>query len=152
MMKTLPLTVAVSLALGGCAPPGHHYGTWSLTDPGQAFALYPNELPGGGWQPVDSHGQPVVETGPTPAQQQQAWLNTPEGKLDAAARQARCIGLHAQTQIRWQQYQQLIGHPELLGPGSDMIDYGREVEGLSALWETAQSEEALHCVGVEATP
>lgn len=29
--------------LASCAPPGYHYGTWSITNPGQAFQLQPND-------------------------------------------------------------------------------------------------------------
>lgn len=66
---TRKLLLAAMLALSGCAPPGYHYGEWGLTNPGQAFTVYPN-APAGGWQTVDAHGQPVVETGPTPQEQQ----------------------------------------------------------------------------------
>jgi hypothetical protein len=34
--------MAAAAVISGCAPSGYHYGTWSLTDPGQAFRLSPN--------------------------------------------------------------------------------------------------------------
>ncbi len=31
------------LAISGCAPPGYHFGQWSLGDPKAAFTVYPND-------------------------------------------------------------------------------------------------------------
>lgn len=37
------MVALLCIALAGCAPQGYHYGTWSVTDPAQAFRLQPND-------------------------------------------------------------------------------------------------------------
>lgn len=42
-LKRCALFVALPFLLSSCAPAGYHYGTWSATNPGQAFQLQPND-------------------------------------------------------------------------------------------------------------